>query len=103
MANLKLPKVVLERGNYRFVAVEETAQAESFHAEKIVVNIGTVKSPVHVKIVPEKKNLDSLGGESWSRCNSDEAVKVVIVDLLREELQSEDKRASQITKKNQSV
>lgn len=71
---MSLPKVVLERGNYRLVALKQTAQAESWHDMKWVMN--------DIEFIFEKRDKDSLGGDRWSSCTTSEGIQ----SLIKEEI-----------------
>lgn len=70
---MKLPKVILNRGEYRLVAVREApGTADAWHAEKWVLN--------KIEMVFEKRTLDSLGEARWDKCTTDEGSKMLLLE-----------------------
>lgn len=78
---MKLPKVLYQDNQYRFVALKTTKENPAIHAIKWILSTDHGE---FLHVVAEKKMADSLGGEKWDQCNVQEAqeniVKVLLLD-----------------------
>jgi len=76
---MKLPVVLFQDGEYRFVALKTTTEKPAIHAAKWILNSGYGE---FYHVVSEKKSIDSLGGEKWDQCNTQEAQENIVRVLL---------------------
>ena len=78
---LKLPRVVLECEDYRFVAVE--IKDKNYNVTVKITNDDS-DDVVCTGIITESRSTDSLGNDRWSVCNYDNAVMAYMQQQLRD-------------------
>jgi hypothetical protein len=96
---MKLPKVLLDNGDFRLVAVGRTTAGQAIHTNHLVVDTGVPESDsVRVEVRPEVRRTDSLGEVSWVACSVEQAVHENLLSQLRFALEEKTQPAPKMSK-----